>query len=76
MDEICGTHQISDAPAGAVEVLAGGTDGDGLGGDLGGERGHAGERGIGEAVVNLKVSDKLHDSGTVGEEDNVPRRRG
>lgn len=68
VDKICGAHEISDAPAGAVEVLAGRPDGDGLGGDFGGEGGHAGERGIGEAVVNLRTSDKLHRSCRMSEE--------
>ena len=52
-DEVCRTDEISDAPAGAVEILPRGTDGEGLSGDFGAESGDAGEGGVREAVVDL-----------------------
>lgn len=53
VDEVCRTHEVADAPAGAVEVLPCRADGQGLGGDGRGEGCNAGERDEREAVVDL-----------------------
>lgn len=52
-DEFGGTHQVADAPPGAVEVLARGADGEGALGEGGGEGGNAGEGGERKAVIDL-----------------------
>ena len=48
-----GADQPADAPAGSVEVFAGGADGEGELGDFRGEGGDAGEGDVVEAVVYL-----------------------
>ena len=53
LDEVLGAHEEADAPARGVEVLAGGADGDGSGGEFGGEGRDAGEGDVVETVVNL-----------------------
>ena len=55
VDQICGTHEVADAPAGAVEIFACGTDCEGSRCDSGGEGGDASERGERETVVNLML---------------------
>lgn len=57
-DEFGGADEVADAPTGAVEVLAGGADGEGAFGDRGGESGDAGEGCEGEAVVDFIGEDK------------------
>ena len=52
-DEIVVADQPADAPAGAVEVLAAGADGESVFGDLRGEGEDAGELGVVEAVVDF-----------------------
>ena len=53
LDEVLGAHEEADAPACGVEVLAGGADGDGSGGEFGGKGRDAGEGDVVEAVVDL-----------------------
>ena len=53
LDEVLGAHEEADAPACGVEVLAGGADGDGSGGEFGGEGRDAGEGDVVEAVIDL-----------------------
>ena len=52
-DQVLGADKPSDSPPCGVEVLAGGADGEGEFGDLGGEGGYASERNVIEAVVYL-----------------------
>lgn len=58
LDEVGGTDEVADSPAGAVEVLARGADGEGAGGEGGREGCDAGERGIGKAVVDFVGKDQ------------------
>lgn len=81
VDQVCGADEPADAPAGAVEVLACGTDGEGSGGNGGGERCDAGEGGEWETVVDLNVGVILRVMGLVKTEYEkgkgaVPRQRG
>lgn len=55
VDQVCRADEVADAPAGAVEVLACGTDGEGSGGDGVGEGCDAGERGERETIVDLEL---------------------
>lgn len=48
---------LTDAPAGGVEVLAGGPDGEGQALNLGGQGGDPGEGDVEEAVVDLVGQD-------------------
>ena len=57
LDQVLGAHEPADAPAGGVEVLAGGADGDGEALDLGRERGDAGKGHVVQAVVDLVRQD-------------------
>lgn len=81
MDQVCRADEPADAPAGAVEVLACGTDGQGSGGDGGGEGCDAGEGGERETVVDLKFGVSLRVMGLAQMEYEkgkgaVPRRKG
>ncbi|KAB8345847.1 hypothetical protein FH972_022902 [Carpinus fangiana] len=58
LDEVLGADEPADAPAGAVEVLAAGADGEGEGGNLGRQGGDAGEGAVVEAVVDLVAEDE------------------
>lgn len=55
MYQVCRADEPADAPAGAVEVLACGTDGESSGGNGGGEGCDAGEGAEWETVVDLKL---------------------
>lgn len=55
VDQVCRADEPADAPAGAVEVLAGGADGESSGGNGGGEGCDAGEGGEWETVVDLEL---------------------